>query len=200
MDRALPGWGISLGNGQVSVANSLISLRERAGGEFTFPLLWRNDGFPAERDWAFETRFHYSHVTPFGVTIGVGSLSNKGDRYVQDQPPIPGVEDILSIHQFNQEFRIMLLDRIVWTGPRFDEGWHEARLTLEGNRYTLWVDDAYVTEATSSARPLSLYLGNPSIQHYSGPWTWLDVDYVRVSYCTTWGYQSLPMPVLLKGR
>jgi len=163
-------------------------------------MVWRNDGFPAEEDWIFETRFHYSHVTPFGVTIGVGSLPYRGDRYVQDQPPIPGVEDILSIHQFDEEFRIKLLDRIVWVGPQLDNSWHEVRLTFEKDRYMLWVDGVFVAEAAGNVRPVSIYLGNPSIQYYAGPWTWLHVDYVQVSHCVEWGYGSLPMPALLKRR
>jgi len=200
VDPELTGWRVDLGNGRVSVENSVISLRENPFWDFTFPIVWRNDGFPAEGDLVFETRFHYSHVTPFGVTIGVGSLPYHGNRYVQDKPPIPGVEDILSIHQFDEEFRIKLLDRIVWTGPQLDESWHQVRLELEGDRYMLWVDGVYVAEARSNVRPISIYLGNPSIQFYSGPWTWLHVDYIWVSHCIEWGYTSLPMPALLKRR
>jgi len=168
-------------------------LREKEGGEFTFPMVWRNDGFATEeRPLIFEARFRYSNVSPFGVTIGIGSLPYNGGRYEQSAPPIPGLEDILSIHQFAGDFRIKLLDQIRWRGTPGDESWHTVRLVLEEGTYTLEVDDVTVASAPSSAKPISLYFGNPSVQYFQGLWTHLHVDYVRVSYCAEWSDQSLP--------
>lgn len=202
-NTALPGWSISLGNGQATVSDSQIHLRDNPGGEYTFPIVWRNDGFRTQGDLVFETRFRYSEQTPYGVTIGVGSRENAGLRYKQTEPPIPGVEDILSIHLYRGEFRIKLLNQIVWSGSPMDEGWHETQMILEGSAYTLWVDGVRVAALTSVKRPLSLYLGNPSIQIFHGPWTSMDVDYVRVSHCVAWGYPTSAqggLPLLFKTR
>jgi len=62
------------------------------------------------------------------------------------------------------------------------------------------VDGAHVAAAPSALRPHSLYVGNPSIQFYSGPWTHLLVDYLRVTYCAEWGVQPAHLPMLTKER
>ena len=121
-------------------------------------------------------------------------------RAIQSDPLLPGVEDILCIHQYRREFRIALLGQVVWWGERGDTDWHEAELRLQGTTYTLFVDGAPVAATSSLERPRSLYVGNPSIQFYNGPWTHLLVDYLRVTYCAEWGVQPARLPLLTKGR
>jgi len=199
-DPALSGWVIDDAAGRIAVSDSVLYLQEQVGGAFIFPFLWRNDAFRVNEDLVFQTRFRYSHITPFGVTIAIGSQENTGARYPQSDPLLPGVEDILCIHQYRREFRIALLGQVVWWGERGDTDWHEAELRLQGTTYTLFVDGAPVAATSSLERPRSLYVGNPSIQFYNGPWTHLLVDYLRVTYCAEWGVQPARLPLLTKGR
>lgn len=199
-DAALPGWLIDDADGRIVVSDSVLYLQERIGGASIFPYLRRNDAFRTDEDLVFQTRFRYSHITPFGVTIAIGSQESTGARYPQSDPVLPGIEDILCIHQYRREFRIALLDQIVWWGERGDTDWHEVELWLQGKTYVLWVDGVQVAAAPSALRPHSLYVGNPSIQFYSGPWTHLLVDYLRVTYCAEWGVQPAHLSMLTRER
>lgn len=195
LDPALTGWQINSDGGQIQVSDSILWLRAKAGLSQVYPFIYRNDVFPVNEDWVFETRFRYSDITAYGVTIGVGSLPNLGQRYQQSEPQIPGVEDILSIHQFDTEFHVKLLDQKVWFGPVLDLNWHVVQLRREGQMYVLNVDGTDVASATSSKEAVSVYIGNPSIQFFFGTWTQIRVDYVRVLYCAEYGIAT-PTPTL----
>jgi len=195
LDPALTGWQINSDGGQIQVSDSILWLRAKAGLSQVYPFIYRNDAFPANEDWLFETRFRYSDITAYGVTIGVGSLPNLGQRYQQSEPQIPGVEDILSIHQFDTEFHVKLLDQKVWIGPLLDLNWHVVQLRREGQMYVLNVDGADVASAMSNKEAVSVYIGNPSIQFFFGTWTQIRVDYVRVLYCAEYGIAT-PTPTL----
>ena len=43
-----------------------------------------------------------------------------------------------------------------------------------------------IGQVTSAVRPISTYIGNPTIQVWPGPWTQLYVDYIRISRCLLW--------------
>lgn len=198
-DAALAGWEKDMASGRAEVVDSVLKLSEKSGGTTMFPLLWRNDAFPAG-DFAFEARFRFSGATPYGVTIGVGSQPYDGTRYLEEEPPIPGIEDILSVHCFDESYHILLIGRKVWESSPDDESWHTFRLVKEGTKYTLLVDGAQVLRVASPLHPASLYLGNPTIERFSGFWTHLEVDRLHVSYCAAWSEVYLHLPLLLKVR
>jgi hypothetical protein len=150
-------------------------------------LLWAHPPFPAD-DWDLSVRFRYDEPTPYGTTIGVGTALYEGTRYYMQEPPVPGVEDVLSIHQFEDEFRIRLWDHTVWERTVHDTAWHVARLQLRNGIYILYVDDIQVASVRHDGAPRSMYIGNPSIQAYAGPWTPLNVDDVRLEVCAEWGW------------
>jgi hypothetical protein len=193
---ALTGWSVTLAGGQQRVSDSVIRLWTQPSVD-RFPLLWRNDLFAgATSDFQFEARFRHSDFTAYGTTIGLNSASFDGKRFPAAQSLPSGIEDILTIHHVVDfaasvyRFDISLLrGRVVWVGTPGDTNWHKVRITLDAdNRYTLYVDGQRVGSATSTLRPRSVYLGNPTIQPFAGGWTQLHVDYLRVSYCVIWGY------------
>ena len=187
-----------MAGGQARASDSILYLEEKSGGETRFPLLWRNDAFSGGDLFALETRFRFSRITPYGVTIGLGSHFYDGTRYMEGEPPVPRIEDVLSVHHFAAEFRILLLGQVAWRGTPGDEQWHELRLVWERGKYTLSLDAVEIARVVSSVRPISLYLGNPAIESFSGPWTHLDVDYLRVSQCTAWSRGLSYLPLLRK--
>jgi hypothetical protein len=196
-DAPLSDWAVDLAGGQAAVGNSLLHLQDKPGGASQFPLLWRNDAFPSG-DFAFEIRFRFAHVSPYGVSIGLGSAPYDGTRYIEGEPPVAGIEDILSIHHFSGEFRIALRQQVVWQGLAGDEQFHTVRLEREGQKLILYVDGFELARFASSLRPISLYLGNPAIESFTGPWTWLDIDYIKVTRCATWGRIAGYLPLLAK--
>jgi hypothetical protein len=196
-DTPLSGWAADLAGGQATVGGSLLHLQEKTGGENKFPLLWRNDAFPAG-DFVFETRFRFSPIRPYGVSIGLGSEPYDGTRYIEGEPPVPGTEDILSIHHFSGEFRIALRQQIVWRGIAGDEQYHTVRLEREGQKLILFVDGFELARFANSPRPASLYLGNPAIESFAGAWTRLDIDYIKVTHCATLGRIAGYLPLLTK--
>ena len=186
-DAALPIWDLDRVQGTATVSNSQLHLDQGRRWTRTFPLLWAYPPFPAD-DWELSVRFRYSKPTPYGTTIGVGTALYEGARYPMEDAPVPGVEDVLSIHQLDTEFRIRLWDHTVWRENTQDTAWHIARLDRRNGMYTLYVDDVRVASMRRDGAPQSMYIGNPSIQSYGGPWTPLNVDYVRLEVCTEWGW------------
>jgi len=193
---ALTGWSVSLATGTQEVSGSVIhqwvpQMTDR------FPMVWRNDLFDgAGNDFKFEARFRYSDFTAYGTTIALNSAAYDGTRVLASVPVPPGVEYILNIHHVVDpqggiyRFDIALFGGLVkWTGTPGDTGWHTVDVTLEnGNRYTLFVDGAEIGSVISNTRPVSTYIGNPTIQPYYGQWTQLHVDYIRISRCLIWGW------------
>jgi len=186
------------------VVDSVLHLRAGSEGGARFPLLARADLFPTNGDFILETSFRYSQVRPYGTTIGVGSSAYTGERYQQGDPPPPGIEDVLSIHQFADAFSISMLgDEVTWVRPAGDEDWHTVRLEAQcGSEdmvtYILSVDGERIGVAESSLYPVSIFLGNPSIQLYSGLWTGMQVDYIRVWSCDAWGRERFRLPLIVK--
>ncbi|MFH1927143.1 MAG: hypothetical protein ABIK79_03065 [Chloroflexota bacterium] len=201
---SLPGWTLDDGGGRVEVVDSVLHLRAGSEGGERFPLLARADLFPPHGDFILEVSFRYSRVQPYGTTIGVGSSAYLGDRYQEGDPPPPGIEDVLSIHQFADAFCISMLgDGVTWVRPAGDEDWHTVRLEAQcGSEntvtYILSVDGERIGIAASSLYPVSIFLGNPSIQLYSGLWTEMHVDYIRVWSCDAWGRERFRLPLIIK--
>lgn len=193
-DPALTGWGVSLVGGQQEVSDSAIHLSAPLSGD-RFPLVWRNSLFTAAGlDFEFEARFRHSDFTAYGTTLAFNSARFDGERFAASESVPAGIEDILNIHHVVDpeagiyRFDIsMLRGRVVWAGIPEDSSWHEVRVILSDNRYTLYVDGQRVGSATSDLRPGSVYLGNPTIQPFFGGWTKLHVDYIRISECLVWG-------------
>jgi hypothetical protein len=196
-DPVLSGWNQLAADGEIEVAGSRILLMA-ASQSTQFPLLWRNDLFPAADDFRLRMRFRFSRVSPYGVTIGLGSQAYDGTRYLEGEPPVPGVEDVLSIHHFDESFRIVLRGQLVWEGTPGDDGWHEVELRHDGYRYILTVDGTEQSRISGGLRPICLYVGNPTIEQYVGPWTRIEIDYCHVSTCEAWAKASLRLPLLLK--
>jgi hypothetical protein len=191
-DSTLPGWSVSLEDGKKKVSDSIIQLWTMPS-DGSFPLVWRNDLFEgAGSDFAMEARFRHSDFTAYGTTIALNSASFDGGRVLAATGLPPGIEDILNIHHvvggvYRFDIR-MLGGRVVWRGTPGDSNWHVVRVTLErGQLYTLYVDGQRVGSVTSPINPGSIYIGNPTIQRWFGPWTQIYVDYIRISHCVEWG-------------
>jgi hypothetical protein len=194
-DPDLEGWTTSLAGGQQLVSDGYVHQWTEPVAD-RFPLLWRNDLFEgAGQDFALEMRFRYSDFTAYGTTIALNSAPFDGHR-VADTNDLPsGIEEILNVHHVVDpvgnvyRFDVSMFDGAVrWQGTPGDTSWHIVQMTLEqGDVYTLYVDGVEVGAVQSSIRPISIYIGNPTIQVWSGPWTQLYVDYVRISRCLIWG-------------
>jgi hypothetical protein len=196
-DPTLAGWQVSLVDGLQQVSGSAVhqwvpQMTDR------FPMLWRNDLFEgAGNDFLFEVRFHYSDFTAYGTTIALNSAAFDGTRVLASEPRPPGVEYILNIHHVvdavapvNNRFEVSLFGGAVkWHGTPGDTSWHEVKVSLEnGSYYSLYVDGVYIGSVTSTTRPVSTYIGNPTIQPFYGQWTQVYVDYIRISRCLIWGW------------
>jgi hypothetical protein len=194
-DPALNGWSVSLGGGDQQVSDSIIRLWTQPSTD-RFPVVWRNDLFEgAGNDFALEARFRHSDFTAYGTTFALNSMSYDGSRVPAGVGVPPGIEDMLNIHHVVDpvggvyRFDIRLLNgQVVWNGTPGDTNWHVVRVTLEqGTLYTLYVDGQRVGSVSSTVMPRSVYIGNPTIQPFDGPWTQLYVDYIRISRCMHWG-------------
>jgi len=191
----LSGWSMDMQEGEHRIWDSVLDLWTHP---FTdkFPVLWRNDAFEGTgSELVMEVRFRYSDVTAHGTTIAVNTASYEGERFPEYQGLPPGVEDSLSIHNVVDpvraifRFDVSLLGGLVkWQGTPGDSSWHVVRIQLQdAGLYTLYVDGSRIGSAQSSARPYSVYVGNPRTPLGAGPWTKLHVDYIRVSRCLEWG-------------
>jgi hypothetical protein len=196
-DPSLAGWHVSLAGGSQEVSSSIIHQWVPAMTD-RFPMVWRNDLFEgAGNDFLFEVRFHYSDFTAYGTSIALNSAAFDGNRFPASAEVPPGFAYILNIHQVvdaaapvNNRFTAYLFDGAVkWAGTPGDTSWHIVKVSLEnGNYYSLYVDGAYIGSVTSTTRPTSTYIGNPTIQPWYGQWTHLYVDYIRISRCLIWGW------------
>jgi hypothetical protein len=191
----LGGWSVSLGDGSQQVSGSIVHLWTGPESD-RFPIIWRSDLFQdAGEDFAFEVRFRHSDFTSYGTTIALNSLPYDGTRVLAGHDEYVGREDILNIHHVvdpvGQVYRFsvsLLGGRVAWHGNPGDSDWHVLRVTLEpGNLYTLYMDGQLVGSAKSTLRARSMYIGNPTIQSWSGAWTQIYVDYVHISHCVQWG-------------
>jgi len=191
----LEGWSTSLAGGQQLVSGGFVH-QWTAPMTDRFPLLWRNDLFEgAGQDFALEVRFRYSDFTAYGTTIALNAAPFDGNRVPASHPLPAGIEDVLNIHHVvdtaGSVYRFdvsMFQNRVRWQGTPGDTNWHIVRITLEqGDIYTLYVDGEKRGSVRSNVRPMSIYIGNPTVQIWQGPWTQLYVDYVRISRCLVWG-------------
>lgn len=194
-DASLPLWHADWGQGTGEVQGSVLSLRASEGGSLRFPLLWASIQLPVEA-FSLQIRFRYGTPTPYGTTIGVGSAFYDGALYYEGNPKPPGIEDVLSIHQLQGEFRILLGGVSVLRSAVADTTWHVAQLLREDHVTSLWLDGRCVATTSQIPTPRSIFLGNPAIMRYPGSWTPLDLDYVRISACTVWGNQRLWLPLI----
>lgn len=194
-DPLLGGWSLNMEGGQKRVWGSMLDLWADPFVD-RFPLVWRNDLFEGSgSDFVVEVRFQYCCFTGYGTTIALNSIHYDGERLPESPVLPPGYEDILSIHHVVDPIRgiyrydaSLLGGLVVWDNTPGDTSWHVARVTLEqGERYTLYVDGKRIGSADSTARPRSLYIGNPFIVPGYGPWTQLKLDYIQVSRCLEWG-------------
>jgi len=201
---SLPGWLADDGHGVVEVESSILHLGSGTVASERFPVLARNDAFPPEGDISLEVSFRFSEVAPYGTTIGVGSVPYAGERYAEGEPAPEGIEDVLSIHQFSGSFQARLLGgSVVWDSLPGDEDWHHARMEVrrrgEGDaEYSLVIDGRHVGTVRGGQHPVSIFLGNPSVQLYPGPWTELQVDCICVKYCEAWGTERVRLPLVSK--
>ncbi|MBC7231990.1 MAG: DNRLRE domain-containing protein [Chloroflexi bacterium] len=194
-DPALSSWSGSLNGGHQEVRNGVLHQWTQPSMD-RFPLLWSNGLFADAGDnFTFEVRFRYSNFAAYGTTIALNSAPVDGKRVLSPLPLAPGMEDVLNIHHVVDtagnvyRFDISLFKgRVMWIGTPGDANWHEVRITVEqGEVYTLYVDGVRVGSIRSATRPVSMYIGNPTIQTWLGNWTQLHVDYVRISRCMSWG-------------
>ena len=187
-DPALPGWGKDVpASGEISVSGGVVTLRNRAG-QYTdrFPMLWRNDLFPAQGDFALEYRYRYEALTAYGVSVSAGSRAMPVPRQDQSQPVIRELGDFVGTHQFNAANtwqHTTQAESVVWSGPRNDTGWHTVRVEVEGETRRLFVDGVLVGKNTLS-RPVSFWAGNYYLMTYWGDWSDVSLDYVRVERCS----------------
>jgi len=190
----LAGWTMNLGGGQQLVSDGYVHQWTGLTAD-RFPLLWRNDLFEgAGQDFLLEIRFRYSDFTAYGTTIALNSQAFDGHR-VPDTKDLPtGIEEVLNIHHVVDpvagiyRFDVSMFEgQVRWTGTPGDTNWHIVQMSLEqGDLYTLYVDGVKIGQVHSAIRPISTYIGNPTIQVWPGPWTQLYVDYIRISRCLLW--------------
>ncbi|MEM4723453.1 MAG: DNRLRE domain-containing protein [Candidatus Hadarchaeum sp.] len=194
-DPTLHNWSGSLNGGHQEVSGGVLHQWTQPPID-RFPLLWSNDLFAsAGSDYTFEVRFRYTNFAAYGTTIALNSAPVDGNRVLSPLPLAPGMEDVLNIHHVVDEIgRVYRFDislfkgRVLWIGTPGDTNWHEVRITVEdGILYTLYVDGLRIGSIRSTTRPVSMYIGNPTIQPWPGAWTELYVDYVRISRCVGWG-------------
>lgn len=194
-EPALNNWSGSLNGGYQEVSGGVLHQWTQLSID-RFPLLWSNGLFAeAGEDYIFEVRFRYSDFAAYGTTIAINSAPVDGNRILSPLPLAPGMEDVLNIHHVVDEIgRVYRFDislfkgRVLWIGTPGDTSWHEVRITVEdGILYTLYVDGLRIGSIRSTTRPMSMYIGNPTIQPWPGAWTQLYVDYVRISRCISWG-------------
>jgi len=174
---------------------STLSLRARADAT-SFPLLWAQVPFPTH-EYAMEIRFRYGTPTYYATGIGVGSALYDGQRYPDGDGPLDHIDDALSIQQTARQFRISLWEELIWYGPVPDTRWHVVQMAQVGSVYTLRVDGLVIGSVSADDRvAISMYIGSPIEAHYPGPWTPIDVDYVRVATCGLWGVDRVWLPIL----
>ena len=196
-DRTLSLWQVDWANGSGTVEDSVLHLKGIPG--VTFPLLWAQLP-PLEGDYAVEVRFRYGAPTRHGTTVGICTADYDGTRYHEGDTPPPGIEDVLSIHKYEDAFRVTLRNRLRWDGSPDDTSWHIVRIEHERGRYELTVDGALIGSAVvEGSTPKSVFLGNPTIQRWSSAWTPLDVDYIRVQECEASGSDRAHLPLIVKG-
>jgi len=189
-------WWADWGQGSGSVVDSVLVLR---GGNATttFPLLWTQPSFP-DGDWVLSLAFRYGPSTYYGTTIGVGTDSNGGRRY-EEGVHAEGIEDVLSIYQSADSFRISLWDQVTWFGLVPDTQWHVAQVARSGATYALNVDGRRIGVAMrEGSSPASLYIGNPYTMTYPGRWTPIEVDWIRVQACGLWGDCQTWLPLVIR--
>jgi hypothetical protein len=188
-DRDLALWGVKEGDGVVEVDDSVLSLYSVPGQSSRFPIVWARPVFP-EDNWLLEIRFRYGMPTVYGTGIGVGTARYDGRRYSSDNPAPANIEDVVSVHQNEIEWRISLWGTVVAGGPAPVPGWHLLQVEKRGNLYRLGIDGLLVTEMTHDGGPQSIWLGNPVEQYYWNLWTPLDVDFVQLSRCAVPGAEA----------
>jgi hypothetical protein len=188
-DDHLSRWGVKAGDGVVEVDDSVLHLYSVEGQSSRFPILWASPTFPSDA-WLLEIRFRYGMPTVYGTGVGVGTGRYDGRRYSDDSPAPANIEDILSIHQNAQEWRISLWGTVVLGGNYPEMDWHLLQLEKVGNVYRLGLDGMLVAVQTHEGNPKSIWLGNPTEQYYWNLWTPLNLDYVRLSRCSAYGSQE----------
>ncbi len=186
---ALPGWSMDVpSSGQITVGGGVVTLRNR-GGQYTdrFPMLWRNDLFPAQGDFVLEYRYRYESLTAYGVSVSAGSRAMPVPRQDQNKPVIRELGDFAGTHQFNAQNtwqHTTQAESVVWSGTRGDTSWHTVRVEVEGNTRRLYVDGVLIGENTLDERPVSFWAGNYYLMTYWGDWSDVSLDYVRVERCS----------------
>ncbi len=190
VDASIPGWQSSLATGYQEVRDGALHLWAPSFSD-RFPVVWRQNVFPlGNKSFILEARFRHSDFAAYGTTIAINSASFDGNRLPAGQSLPAGIEDILSIHHVVDpaggvyRFDIKMLGgHVNWSGTPGNTNWHEVRVHLLNNLYTLYIDNVLVGSVHSSVRPSSIYVGNPTIQRFFGRWTQLYVDYVRILHC-----------------
>jgi uncharacterized repeat protein (TIGR01451 family) len=196
-DSALGAWQYDLGGGTHSVTDSVISLRPENDNVDRFPVFWTNEAFPLRESFLFEARFRFSNITPYGTTVGIGSKYYYGARYYEGNEPPPQIENILSIHHLDSGYWVSLMGEKLWLGDVDEETWRTVQLIRREYTWILRVDGEEVGSVRSTINPRSLFIGNPAIQRWDGDWTYLDVDYLRVTACMGQGIVRVWQPLVL---
>ncbi len=204
-DGALAGWNVSLeahSRGQVVESGGMVSLTcEDVDEEYVryFPILYRNDIFPADAsEFEIEICFRYDHLAEHGVDIGVSSHTERGHYWWEEAhfwQAEPWNLDILDIHHVftpedyptqRRRFRVKLLrgeNQVLWEGRPGDTGWHHVKVTCRREAdawtYGLWVDGNFIGQTQGHLRPISFQAGH-KLGKWGGRWTWVHIDYIKV--------------------
>ncbi len=196
-DAAMSQWRWDLGSGSYAIDDSVITLRPEDDDVNRFPVFWTNDAFPLRENFVFEARFRFNNITPYGTTVGIGAKYYYGARYYEGSEPPPEIENILSIHHLDTGYWVALMEQKLWQGDVTDESWHTVQLIRREYTWILKVDGQLVGEVRSTTNPRSLYIGNPAIERFDGDWTYLNVDYLRVTACMGQGIVQVWEPLVL---
>ncbi len=185
-DAAMPRWYSDKVQGVAEVESSILHLSAPGSGSDRFPLLWTRPAFPVQ-DCVLELRFRFGTPTERGTTIGIGTRLYDSRRFQEGDAPPVGMDDVLSIHQSSEALNISLLGQVTWADTSPDTAWHVVRVEQHGLEHALYFDGRLKGIASAQSGTLrSIFLGSPLVTRDPGPWTPLDVDYVRIGVCRCW--------------
>ena len=204
----LAGWNSDHGDGSylVDTAGGFLHLESNWG--YTYPMVWRNDLFSQinanNLDYAIQVRFKRPYLAGYGSAFGVGTASFSGTRFPPGDPyPANNYENVVTNEQHQPLGQFSGHERICMHQPGqplpVDYAWHVGRAEFIGGTGYHYFDGGFVGTTACHPHPVSIYFGNSFVQSYTGSWSTLDIDYIRIYIPQTAAANSwIYLPFVLK--
>jgi hypothetical protein len=204
----LVGWDSDRGEGsyRIDTAGGFLHLESNWG--YTYPMVWRNDLFSpinvSNLDYAIEVRFRRPYLAGYGSAFGVGTANFGGTRLPPGDPyPANNYENVVTNEQHQPLGQFSGHERICTHQPGqplpVDYAWHVGRAEFIGATGYHYFDGSLIGTAACHPHPVSIYFGNSFVQSFTGSWSTLDIDYVRIYISQTAAANSwLYLPFVLK--